>query len=172
MTYEEFAAARLLSLLRYATMLTGDSHLAGDLVQDVMVKVQVRWRRVSAATVPELYVRRMVTNAYLDWRRTGWWRLNVLWARPEDAASGPGSADHADQSADRDQLWTLLRSLPHRQRAALVLRYYEDLSDADVAEVLECAVGTVRSLISRGLAALRSSMVADLQHEAMEARKW
>lgn len=54
LTYEEFAAARLLSLLRYATMLTGDSHLAGDLVQDVMVKVQVRWRRVAAATVPEL----------------------------------------------------------------------------------------------------------------------
>src|SRR5215470_14599372 len=105
LTYEEFAAARLLSLLRYATMLTGDPHLAGDLVQDVMVKVQVRWRRVAAATVPELYVRRMVTNAYLDWRRTGWWRLNVLWARPEDAASGPGSADHANQSADRDQLW-------------------------------------------------------------------
>jgi RNA polymerase sigma factor (sigma-70 family) len=114
----------------------------------------------------------MVTNAYVDWRRTGWWRLNVLRARPEDAANVPRSADHADQSADRDQLWALLRTLPHRQRAALVLRYYEDLSDADVAEVLDCAVGTVRSLISRGLATLRSSMVADVRHEAMEARKW
>lgn len=172
LTYEEFAAARLLPLLRYATMLTGDAHLAGDLVQEVMVKVQLRWRRVAATAVPELYVRRMVTNTYMDWRRTAWWRLNVLRERPEDAVKVGVSADHAVQSADRDQLWILLRSLSHRQRAALVLRFYEDLSDAEVAEVLDCAVGTVRSLISRGLATLRSAMAADLRHEAMEARKW
>ena len=144
MTYDEFATARLQPLLRYATMLTGDPHLAADLVQEVMVRVQLKWRRVVGADVPELYVRRMLTNAYVDWRRTSWWRRNTLWARPGGRADRrrwrPTTPSHA---ADRDEVWTLIRALPHRQRAALVLRFYEDLSDAEIAEVLDCAVGTV-----------------------------
>jgi RNA polymerase sigma-70 factor (sigma-E family) len=169
-TYDEFVAARLQPLLRYATMLTGDPHLAADLVQEVMVRVQLKWRRVAAVEVPDLYVRRILTNAYLDLRRTSWWRRNTLWARPEDAAPVPVASDHAQRSADRDEVWTLLLTLPERQRAALVLRFYEDLSDAEIAGVLDCAVGTVRSQISRALASLRATVPAAGLSETMEAR--
>ena len=72
------------------------------------------------------------------------------------------TADHAEASADRDQMWVWLARLPRRQRAALVLRYYESLSDVEIAEVLDCAIGTVRSLISRALATLRAEVVPDL----------
>jgi RNA polymerase sigma-70 factor (sigma-E family) len=168
LTFDEFATARLQPLLRYATMLTGDPHLAADLVQEVMVRAQLKWRRVIGSDVPELYVRRMVTNAYLDWRRAPWWRRNTLWARPEDAPTAGIAVDHAESAADRDEVWALLRTLPHRQRAALVLRFYEGLRDAEIAEVLGCAVGTVGSLVSRGLATLRAGLA---QTTSMEARQ-
>jgi len=169
-TYDEFVAARLQPLLRYATMLTGDPHLAADLVQEVMVRVQLKWRRVVAVEVPDLYVRRMLTNAYLDLRRTSWWRRNTLWARPEDAAAVPVTRDHAERSAERDEIWTLLLNLPQRQRAAVVLKFYEDLSYEEIAGVLDCAVGTVRSLISRALTSLRAMVPVAGHSETMEAR--
>jgi RNA polymerase sigma-70 factor (sigma-E family) len=155
-TYEEFAEARLAALLRYAVMLTGDPHVAQDLVQETMVRVQLNWRRVARADMPDRYVRRMLTNQYVDWRRGSWMRRVLLRAEPDDA---PAPTDHAEASADRDVVWSWLARLPRRQRAALVLRYYEDLSDADIAEVLGCAVGTVRSMISRALATLRAQLV-------------
>jgi RNA polymerase sigma-70 factor (sigma-E family) len=158
-TYEEFAAARLASLLRYALMLTGDPHTAADLVQETMAKAQVCWRRIAAADQPERYVRRMITNTYVDLRRGSWLRRVVLRAEP---AEPPPVRDHAQASADRDELWTLLARLPRQQRAALVLRYYEGLPDAEIAEVLRCAVGTVRAYISRGLATLRAELPAAL----------
>ncbi|MGW0213172.1 SigE family RNA polymerase sigma factor [Micromonospora chokoriensis] len=157
MTYEEFADTRLAPLLRYAVMLTGDSHHAQDLVQETMVRVQLNWRRVSRADSPERYVRRMLTNQYVDWRRGSWVRRVLL--REEPDASVPASADHAQSAVDRDQIWSWLSRLPRRQRAALVLRYYEDLPDAEIANVLGCAVGTVRSSISRALATLRAEYV-------------
>lgn len=157
MTYEEFADSRLTALLRYALMLTGDPHAAQDLVQDTMVRVQLNWGRVARADSPERYVRRMLTNQYIDWRRGSWLRRVLLRAEPDEAAVV--SVDHAAASADRDQVWSWLARLPRRQRAALVLRYYEDLPDAEIAEVLGCAVGTVRAAISRGLAALRAELV-------------
>lgn len=156
MTYEEFATAALQPLLRYAVMLTGDPHLAQDLVQEVMVRVQLKWRRVARTDVPDLYVKRMLTNAFVDWRRGTWLRRHTLAARPDELGAGPVEVDHASRSADRDEMWTLLAGLPRRQRAALVLRFYEGLTDREIAEVLECAVGTVRSHISRALATLRS----------------
>ncbi|MFY1674203.1 SigE family RNA polymerase sigma factor [Plantactinospora sp. WMMB334] len=157
MTYEEFADSRLTALLRYAVMLTGDSHLAQDLVQETMVRVQLNWRRVTRADAPEQYVRRMLTNQYLDWQRGSWVRRVLLRAEPEEAVAA--RVDHAEATADRDQVWSWLARLPRRQRAALVLRYYEDLPDAEIAEVLGCAVGTVRSMISRALATLRAEFV-------------
>ncbi|GAB3151276.1 SigE family RNA polymerase sigma factor [Micromonospora sonneratiae] len=156
MTYEEFADSRLAALLRYAVMLTGDPHLAQDLVQETMVRVQLNWRRVDRADSPERYVRRMLTNQFVDWRRGSWVRRVLLRAEPEELAV---PTDHAQTTADRDQLWSQLARLPRRQRAALVLRYYEDLPDAEIAEVLGCAVGTVRSAISRALATLRAELV-------------
>ncbi|MBM0257578.1 SigE family RNA polymerase sigma factor [Micromonospora sp. 4G55] len=154
MTYEEFADSRLTALLRYAVMLTGDPHQAQDLVQDTMVRVQLNWRRVARAESPERYVRRMLTNQYVDWRRGSWMRRVLLRGEPDE--SGPPAADHAQDAVDRDQVWSLLARLPRRQRASLVLRYYEDLPDAEIAEILGCAVGTVRSSISRALATLRA----------------
>jgi RNA polymerase sigma-70 factor (sigma-E family) len=156
-TYEEFADSRLSALLRYAVMLTGDPHLAEDLVQETMVRVQLNWRRVTNADVPESYVRRMLTNQFIDWRRGSWVKRVLLRSEPDGAIAVPG--DHAQATADRDQVWSWLARLPRRQRAALVLRYYEDLPDAEIAEVLDCAVGTVRAAISRALATLRAELV-------------
>jgi RNA polymerase sigma-70 factor (sigma-E family) len=156
-TYEEFADSRLGLLLRYAVMLTGDQHTAQDLVQDTMVRVQLNWRRVAASDSPDGYVRKMLTNQFIDLRRGSWLRRVLLRAEPDPVRAVP--FDHADESAERDRVWGMLAKLPRRQRAALVLRYYEDLPDADIAEVLGCAVGTVRSSISRALATLRTELV-------------
>ena len=151
-TYEEFVEARLQALVRYAVMLTGEPHTAQDLVQDTMLRVQLKWKQVVASTAPERYVRRMLTNAYVDLHRGSWLRRVVLRADPVEP---PAARDHADAAVERDQMWFWLGRLPRRQRAALVLRYYEGLSDAEIAEVMDCAVGTVRAHISRALATLR-----------------
>jgi RNA polymerase sigma-70 factor (sigma-E family) len=156
-TYEEFADSRLGALLRYAVMLTGDPHTAQDLVQDTMVRVQLNWRRVAGSDSPDGYVRKMLTNQFIDLRRGSWLRRVLLRAEPDPVRAVP--FDHADLSAERDRVWGMLAKLPRRQRAALVLRYYEDLPDADIAEALGCAVGTVRSSISRALATLRAELV-------------
>lgn len=162
MTFEEFAAARLQALLRYAVMLTGDVHLAEDLVQETMVRAQLRWRRVSAADFPELYVRRMLTNAFIDARRGPWLSRVALRAVDDEPPGahrrGPVVGDPAAVLAERDEVWALLGRLPARQRAAMVLRFYEDLGDAEIARVLDCAVGTVRSYISRALTSLRGQL--------------
>ncbi|MFC7546348.1 SigE family RNA polymerase sigma factor [Plantactinospora sp. GCM10030261] len=157
MTYEEFADARLGALVRYAVLLTGDPHLAEDLVQETMVRVQLNWRRVRRADSPERYVRRMLTNQYIDWRRGSWFRRVLLRGESDDRPAP--AIDHAQATADRDDVWSRLATLPRRQRAALVLRFYEDLPDGEIAEVLGCAVGTVRSAISRALATLRAELV-------------
>ncbi|MCG5467722.1 SigE family RNA polymerase sigma factor [Micromonospora sp. LAH09] len=157
MTYEEFADTRLAPLLRYAVMLTGDPHQAQDLVQETMVRVQLNWRRVARADSPERYVRRMLTNQYVDWRRGSWVRRVLLRGEPDSTV--PVTTDHAQSAVDRDEIWSWLSRLPRRQRAALVLRYYEDLPDVEIADILGCAVGTVRSSISRALATLRAEYV-------------
>jgi RNA polymerase sigma-70 factor (sigma-E family) len=155
LTFEEFVEARLQALLRYAVMLTGDPHTAQDLVQETMIRAQLKWRRVAASSTPERYVKRMLTNAYIDMHRGSWLRRVVLRGEPIETVSADNVAEHAASAAERDQMWLWLGRLPRRQRAALVLRYYEGLSDTEIAEVLGCAVGTVRSSISRALATLR-----------------
>jgi RNA polymerase sigma-70 factor (sigma-E family) len=152
-TYEEFVNSRLPALLRYALMLSGDPHTAADIVQETMIRTQLKWRQVNRSDVPERYVRRMLTNIYIDWQRTSWLRRVSLRGTPHEPPPAP---DHADQAADRDQVWALLAQLPRRQRAAVVLRYYEGLADQEIADVLGCAVGTVRAHISRALTALRA----------------
>lgn len=149
MSFEEFVAARLPALLRYAVVLTGDRHLAEDLVQDVLVTAHRKWKRIAATDRPDQYVYRMVTNAYLSWRRRWSTRQILLVEPPERPATA--AADRPDQS----ELWAELARLPRQQRATLVLRYYEDLSVAEIAEVLGCAPATVRSNTSRALATLR-----------------
>jgi len=155
-TYEEYASARLQALLRYVLMLTGDPHTAADIVQDTMIRVQLKWRLVARADAPDRYVKRMLTNAFLDHQRGSWLRRVVLRADPGEPPPAP---DHAEHAAERDRIWALLATLPRRQRAAIVLRFYEGLSDTEIADVLDCAVGTVRAHISRALATLRTQLV-------------
>nr|WP_296074502.1 SigE family RNA polymerase sigma factor [uncultured Actinoplanes sp.] len=152
MRFEEFAAARLPSLLRYAVLLSGDHEEARDIVQDVLARALVKWKRIGSVQEPYSYVRRMVTNEFLSLRRR-----RRVWTVPLDQEAVDGvSAPHAPERAEPDDdLWRLLMRLPRQQRAVIVLRYYESLTDLEIAEVLGCRTGTVRSNASRALAALR-----------------
>jgi RNA polymerase sigma-70 factor (sigma-E family) len=151
-TFEEFARSELPGLLRYAVMLTGDRELAQDLVQDVMVKAHSRWRRVAAADHPRLYVKTMVTRAFISWRRR-WAVRNIVLS--DDSVDGEPERDHALSIVDRDDVWRRLATLPRQQRAVLVLRYYEQLTDPEIATMLGCSPGTVRGYASRAIASLR-----------------
>ncbi|WP_229071171.1 SigE family RNA polymerase sigma factor [Actinoplanes sp. DH11] len=157
MTFEQFAAARLPSLLRYAVVLTGDRELAQDVVQEVLARAHVRWRRISGADSPDAYVRRMVLNEYLSWRRS--WAARHVHAAGErltelDDARG-GVVDHAQNVVEADALWNRLALLGRKQRAVLVLRYYEQLDDNAIADLLNCSPATVRSQASKALRTLR-----------------
>lgn len=160
MTYEEFAEARLAALARYAVMLTGDGHSAQDLVQETMVRAQLNWRKVSRADAPERYVKRMMVNLYVDWQRTPWWRRVLLRSDAGVEQRIPG--DFAEGAANRDAVWQALAGLPRQQRAALVLRFYEDLPDAEIAEALGCTVGTARGYVSKALSTLRARLTPGL----------
>jgi RNA polymerase sigma-70 factor (sigma-E family) len=166
--FDEFARGQLPGLVRFAAALTGDTQLAQDVVQDTLVRAYTRWQRVAGADRPELYLRRMVLNSYLSWRRR-WYQRTVHTVA--DPASGPHpvTADPAGQITDRAQLTDLLAKLGRQQRAAIVLRFYEDRDDDEIAEVLGCAPATVRSHISRGLATLRVRIRTDDSYPAGEA---
>ena len=153
--FESFVREALPAQLRYATALSGDPHLAADIVQDVLVRAHARWRHIRSADRPDLYVKRMITNEYLSWRRR-WHVRNVVPANVAVLQSHhPIAADSVQQIVDRDDLVQRLAKLPRRQRAVLVLRFYEGLADREIAEILDVAPGTVRSTASRALAALR-----------------
>jgi RNA polymerase sigma-70 factor (sigma-E family) len=142
------------ALLRTAYLLTGSAQNAEELVQDTLVRLYPKWERVAAADVPLAYVRRSLTNGYINQARRASRREYAY----EDVPERIDQRDPVTQLADRDEIWAGLRDLPDRQRAALVLRFFEDLSDDESAAALGCRVGTVRSLVSRGLATLREQM--------------
>ena len=152
MTFEEFAAARLGALLRFAAVLTGDRALAEDVVQEALIRAHGRWAAIAGLDRPEAYVRKMVVNEYLSWRRRSWRLVPSGSGTDVDARL---AADPAVDHAERAAILAELARLPRRQRAVLVLRYYEALSDAEIAEVLGCAPGTVRGYAARALATLR-----------------
>lgn len=154
--FPTFVRAYTPALLRTAYLLTGSSASAEELVQDTLVRLYPKWHRVAAADVPLAYVRRSLTNGYINSQRRASRREVVVEFVPD--AANTWSTD--DRVADRDEVWAMLHTLPDRQRAALVLRYFSDLPDEEIAAALECRPGTVRSLISRGLAALREGAVA------------
>jgi len=154
-TFEEFAAARLDPLLRYATALTCDAYLAEDVVQEVLMRVQQRWPRVSGTAQPAAYVKRMILNEYLSWRRRKASRDVALAHADLDLLTAP-VADTTGRFDERQAMTATLATLPRKQRAAVVLRYYEGLDDTEIADALGCSVGTVRSHISRALGALRA----------------
>lgn len=158
MTFEEFVTARLGALIRYATVVTWDPHLAEDITQDVLVRAQARWGRIGRLDAPEQYVKRMVLNEFLSWRRRKAAHL-VFMPTLEDVT--PHESDRTRAVDDRDLTRRLIAGLPPKQRAAIALRYYEDLTDEQIAELLGCRTGTVRSYLSRGLAALRAALPAE-----------
>jgi len=124
------------------------------------VKAYRQWPRISRTDRPDRYVLRMTTNQFLSWRRTWAVRHIVTTAHlPERAAPG----DHGSEHALRDEMWQRMARLPNRQRAVLVLRYYQQLTDAEIADVLGCSQSTVRGYAHRALTVLR----ADLAVEAL-----
>jgi RNA polymerase sigma-70 factor (sigma-E family) len=154
-TFGDFVAQVLPSLLRFGHVLTGNPDEAEDLVQEALAKSMRRWRRARPDD-PVAYVRRVMVNTHVSrWRR--WGSRVQLGDVPETAADDAGM----QRSQDRDALRRALACLPARQRAVLVLRYLEDLPDDEIATVLGCQPATVRSLASRGLAALRPRAAAD-----------
>ncbi|HET9143069.1 SigE family RNA polymerase sigma factor [Actinophytocola sp.] len=154
MDFDEFLRGQLPALVRYAGVLTADSHLAQDLTQDALVRAHARWSRIGAMDRPDLYVRRMITNGYLSWRRR--WSVRSIQPVADSGALDRATApDPAVRLADRDAMGMLLATLNRRQRAVLVLRFYEGRSDEEIAAILGCAPVTVRSHVSRALAGLR-----------------
>ena len=163
MTFEEWTRSGLPPLLRFATVLCGSPHLAEDVVQDVAIKAQRNWARVGAADSPDAYLRRMTVNEYLSWRRK--WSRYVPIAEVDSGTS----PDHAERTADHEQLLSELAKLLRRQRAVLVLRYFGGLTDNEIAETIGCSPGTVRAHASRALATLRieftsNRMTEDVHH--------
>jgi len=154
---EEFLSGQHGALSRAAFLLTADPVAAQDLVQEALVRVLVQWRKVERADVPEAYVRRILLNVFLSGRRRSWHREQPHAELPEAAAG----AEHYTAVDDLDALRQALLALPPRQRAAVVLRHYEDRSEAQTAELLGCSVGNVKALTSRGLAALRQAMAPE-----------
>jgi RNA polymerase sigma-70 factor (sigma-E family) len=161
MTFDEFTAARLPTMLRFATALTGDPDLAKDLVQEVLIRVSERWPEIGS---PEAYARKMIVNEYLSWRRRSW-RL-IPWGA---ASYDPGGAspDPADGYVERQALLAEMAKLSRRQRTALVLRYYEGFSDTEISQVMGCTPSTVRGHVFQALAALRVELGEPLSAAAM-----
>jgi len=155
LAFESFVAAHGTALLRTAYLLTGHRQAAEDLLATALERTARRWPRVLDRERPEAYVRVVLTNLSTDrWRRLARRPVRPLTASDERRGIAP---DLAAAAASRDLTSRLLRELPPRQRAVLVLRYFDDLPEADIAAALGCSVGTVKSQLSRGLARLRSS---------------
>ena len=153
--FESFVRANTTPLLRTAYLLTGSAHSGEELLQDTLAHLYPRWDRVAGADVPLAYVRRTLANRFVSSRRTRASR-DLPFAEVPDSPDSGDSADIAETVSTQRATWELLRDLPARQRAAIVLRFYDDLPDDQIGEVLGCRPGTVRSLISRGLVALRT----------------
>lgn len=149
--FDRFVAARWSPLLHLARLLTGgDRHRAEDLLQEALVKLWFAWPKV-ADQAPEAYVRKVLARAAARSARRRWWGEHPVDQLPDP----PGAGDETAAVDERTRLEAMLALLPARQRAAVVLRYYQDLPERDVAEVLGCPVGTARSLTARGVARLR-----------------
>jgi RNA polymerase sigma-70 factor (sigma-E family) len=156
MTFEEFAATRMPAVLNFAAVLAGDRATAEDLAQEVLIRAYLRWDKIGCLDRPEFYVRKMILNEFLSRRR----RRSLRQVLASGGAAEPTSTapDHADVYAEREALLTELGKLPRRQRAVLILRYYEDRPDGEIAELLGCAPGTVRGYATRALTTLRVEM--------------
>jgi len=163
--FREFVAQRSAALLRVAYLLTGDVHHAQDLLQTTLLACARRWGRIRDREQPEAYVRRALYR-----HQVNRWRLRAR--RPETLVSAlperPDERDHAADTVLRQGVLDALRALPPRQRAVVVLRYYEDRSEAEVARLLGVTLGTVRSQTAKALAKLRAYRPALVDHAVPE----
>lgn len=148
--FRAFVAARSASLLRTAYLLVGDWAHAEDVLQTALTKTYLSWRRLGELEAAEAYARRvLVTTA------TSWWRRRWHGERPTAQLPERAIRDQMDEQLERQAMWVHVQALPARQRAVLVLRFYEDLTEAQTADLLQCSVGTVKSQTSKALAKLR-----------------
>jgi RNA polymerase sigma-70 factor (sigma-E family) len=167
-SFEEFVVSRGAALLRFAYLITGDRHLAEDLVQEVLARVHLRWDRIEHAPTAEAYVRSALVRQNISW----WRRRSARGERT--VAEVPETPDgHSTEQAvtARDEMWSLLATLPRRQRTVLVLRFYEDLPDDRIAALLGCSPVTVRVQTSRALARLRAALAVTDEATTDEVRR-
>jgi len=166
--FEAFVRANATGLLRTAFLLTGSHHAAEDLLQDTLTALYPRWERVDKADAPLAYVRKSVANRFLSGKRLRSSHESPMWELPD----GWDGRDLGEAVADRQMLWQMLGTLPERQRVAIVMRYFHDLTDQQIADLLECRLASVRSLISRGVGAMRSHSLTGLPtSDGTEARQ-
>ena len=159
--FAAFAASRSAPLFRSAYLLTADHDSAEELLQETLVRVCGRWRRVAAADSPEAYAHRIMINLANDrWRR---WRRTAPLA---DLTTEPNPADQYQHADTRDQLIRALRTLPMGMRTTVVLRYFHDMTDSQIAATMGISPSTARSQVTRGLARLRDHLPASPTHEA------
>jgi RNA polymerase sigma-70 factor (sigma-E family) len=151
--------------LRIAVLLTGDWHTAEDLVQTCLVKLYQVWHRLDTGTDLDRYLRRILVNTHRSWWRARWRREVPIARIPDQAHAADGQDRHALAATVRQAL----ARLPARQRAALVLRYYADLPEAEVADLLGCSVGTVKAHTHRGIQRLRQLLGEQLVLAGTEA---
>ena len=155
--FAEFVAARSPALHRAAYLMVGEVSLAQDLVQEALTKTYVAWPRLRDTSKAEIYTRKAITTTAISWfRKKSWYGERASDSLPEGQSGG-----HEDSVTQSDWLWAALLDLPVRQRAAVVLRYYEDLTEAQTAEAMGCAVGTVKSQVSAALVKLRERLGDD-----------
>jgi RNA polymerase sigma-70 factor (sigma-E family) len=157
--FSAFVETRERALQRTAWLLTGDRGLAEDLVQTALARTWPHWERIKRRDDPEVYVRQVMVNTWSTWRRRRWHREQAVDLLPDNAAPG----DVATEVTVRLAVRGALGRLTDRQRAVVVLRVFDDLSEVQVAQILGCAVGTVKSTMSQAFAKLRDdSLLADL----------
>ena len=153
--FRDFVAARSPALQRTAYLLVGDWALAEDLVQTALIKTYLAWRRLDSVAAIEPYARTVLVHT-----ASRWWRRRWRGERPTAMLPDRPVTDGTDASAERDRIWRLILGLPARQRAVLVLRYYEDLTEAQTAVMLGLSIGTVKSHTARALNTLRQRLAA------------
>ncbi|WP_260726729.1 SigE family RNA polymerase sigma factor [Dactylosporangium roseum] len=163
--FREFVAQRSGALLRTAYLLAGDWATAEDLLQIALTKTYLAWKRLGHIDAVEPYARRVLVNT-----STSWWRRRWHGERPTEVLPESPAADRLEETLERDALWRHVRALPNRQRAVLVLRFYEDQSEAETARLLGVSVGTVKSQASRALATLRQRLSAEGVEPAARVR--
>jgi RNA polymerase sigma-70 factor (sigma-E family) len=152
--YREFAGSRAAALHRTAYLLCGDWHLADDLVQETFVQTFRHWRRVQRADNQNAYVKRILINEF----NRHWQRYGGLPVRPDNDRPEVAVPDISDEVVNRADLLRALLTLPARQRATVVLRYLEGMSERETAAVMRCSEGTVKSQTARALNALEACL--------------